>query len=256
MIGLSVLVLVGGAVWYFFRTSKALAVLMFHKIDPERQDSLTVSVRQLEQQLAWLQTHRYQIVTLRDVMTAIDQNRPLPPRSVLLTFDDGYVNNLTYALPVLQRFGRQAVVFVPTAFVGQCNQWDGCTEPLMNPEQLRQLLPTFELALHSHQHLNYKNRSADEIRTDLQQNLNAFDALNLPYVRAFAYPYGGRPNDPAIKQAMQQAMTEAGIRVAFRIGNRLNRFPIQNRYELQRLDIRGTDSLARFVRKVRWGKLF
>ena len=52
MIGLGALVIVGGAVWYFFRTSKALAVLMFHKIAPERQDALTVSIEQLEQQLA------------------------------------------------------------------------------------------------------------------------------------------------------------------------------------------------------------
>ncbi|GAB3915791.1 polysaccharide deacetylase family protein [Larkinella terrae] len=228
---------------------------MFHKIDPERQDALTVSVARFERQLQWLQARRYQSITLEQLIAAVDRQKPLPARSVLITFDDAYVNNLTHALPVLQSFRMNAVVFVPTAFVGQCNQWDGCTEPLMTPDQLRQLLPTFELALHSHQHMNYKHLNASEIKTDLLQNTAAFDALNLPYVRAFAYPYGGRPKDATIKQAMKTALSESGIRLAFRIGNRLNPFPVSNRFELQRLDIRGTDSMAQFARKVRFGKI-
>lgn len=244
-----------GLVWYFFRTSKALPVLMFHKIDAERQDALTVSVAQFEQQLQWLQAHRYQSITLEQLTAAVDQEKPLPARSVLITFDDAYVNNLTHALPVLQSFRMNAVLFVPTAFVGQCNQWDGCTEPLMTAEQLRQLQPTFELALHSHQHLNYKHLNATEIQTDLARNTAAFDALKVPYARAFAYPYGGRPKNPALNEAMKTVLNESGIRLAFRIGNRLNRFPVNDRFELQRLDIRGTDSVARFARKVRFGKI-
>ncbi|MGV3561259.1 polysaccharide deacetylase family protein [Larkinella arboricola] len=188
-------------------------------------------------------------------MRSLQDPKSLPDRSVLITFDDAYVNNLTHALPILQRFGMNAVLFVPTAFTGGCNEWDGCTEPLMTTDQLRQLLPTFELALHSHRHLNYKHQTAAVIEEDLTENITAFDALNLPYIRAFAYPYGGRPKDAATKQAMQRAMQQLGIGLAFRIGNRLNRFPANNRYELQRLDIRGTDSLTQFARKIRFGKL-
>ncbi|MFC5412335.1 polysaccharide deacetylase family protein [Larkinella bovis] len=228
---------------------------MFHKVEAERQDSLTVSVPQLEQQLRWLRANNYQTVRLQHLIEAVDQQQHLPARSVLITFDDAYVNNLTHALPLLQRFGMTAVLFVPTAFVGKCNEWDGCSDALLSAEQLRQLVPTFELALHSHQHLNYKHQTADAVRADLTRNLAVFDALNLPYVRVFAYPYGGRPKDPAIRQAMLQTMQQLGIRLAFRIGNRLNLFPIRNRFELQRLDIRGTDSITRFARKVRWGKL-
>ncbi|GAB3909454.1 hypothetical protein GCM10028803_47050 [Larkinella knui] len=255
MIWLIASLLLTGLVWYFFRTTRALPVLMFHKIDPKRQDSLTVSLPQFEQHLHWLKTHNYQTITLAELLTSVEQNRALPARSILITFDDAYVNNLLYALPVLERFSMKAVLFVPTAFVGLCNQWDGCTDPLLTADQLKQLMPTFEFGLHSHQHLNYKTLTVNEIRADLTQNLAAFETLQIPYVRAFAYPYGGRPNDPAIKRAMQELMQQSGIRLAFRIGNRLNRFPVGNRFELQRLDIRGTDSLGRFIRKVRIGKL-
>jgi peptidoglycan/xylan/chitin deacetylase (PgdA/CDA1 family) len=255
MIWLGVSLLVGYLVWHFFRTVNALPVLMFHKVDAEQQDALTVSVPQLEQQLAWLQAHHYQTVTLKQLIAKVERQQPLPARPVLITFDDAYVNNLTLALPVLQRFGMNAVLFVPTAFVGKCNEWDGCTEPLMTSDQLKQLLPTFELALHSHEHLNYKNRTVPEIQADISRNMTTFDTMNLPYARAFAYPYGGRPKDITIKKAMKDAMQRSGIQLAFRIGNRLNRFPVGDRFELQRLDIRGTDSLAQFVRKVRFGKL-
>ncbi|GAB3315075.1 hypothetical protein GCM10027299_03990 [Larkinella ripae] len=229
---------------------------MFHKIDPERQDSLTVSVRQFEQQVQWLHSHQYQTITLQELSKAVAQNQPLPARPVLITFDDAYVNNLTYALPVLQRFQMKAVLFVPTAFVGQCNEWDGCTDSLLSREQLQQLLPTFELALHSHRHLNYKHLNTNDIQADIRQNITAFETLDIPYVRAFAYPYGGRPKDACARRAMQDVLQQSGVQLAFRIGNRLNRFPAKNRFELQRLDIRGTDSPARFARKVRWGKLF
>ena len=242
-------------VWYFLRTSSGLPVLMFHKVDPERQDSLTVSIQQFELQLQWLKNRNYQTITLEQLITSVEQQKPLPARSILITFDDAYVNNLTHALPVLQRFGMNAVLFVPTAFVGKCNEWDGCTEPLMSADQLKQLLPTFELALHSHQHLNYKTVTLSDIQADITQNRTAFDALQLPYGWALAYPYGGRPKDSATKRAMKDIMQQLGIRLAFRIGNRLNRFPVGDRFELQRLDIRGTDSMARFARKVRFGKL-
>ncbi|RYZ15837.1 MAG: hypothetical protein EOP49_52480, partial [Sphingobacteriales bacterium] len=204
MIGLVASLLLVGILWYFFRTSNAVPVLMFHKIDPEHQDSLTVSVQQFEQRLQWLLNHHYQPITLEQLVAAVDQKQPLPPRPVLITFDDAYVNNLTYALPVLQRLNLTAVLFVPTAFIGQCNQWDGCTESLMTTEQLKQLAPTFELALHSHRHLNYKTLSVSDIQADLTHNITAFDALGIPYVRAFAYPYGGRPKDRATKRAMQE----------------------------------------------------
>jgi peptidoglycan/xylan/chitin deacetylase (PgdA/CDA1 family) len=174
---------------------------------------------------------------------------------VLLTFDDAYVSTLTHALPLLRRFGMTAVVFVPTAHVGGSNEWDGGGEPLMDVEQLRQLAPTFELALHSHRHPNYRRLGADAIRTDLFDNVAAMRATGLPFLPAFAFPYGGRPKDRATNEAMRDAMRQAGIKLAFRIGGRLNRLPLRDRYEVQRIDINGTDTMRSFARKVRLAKI-
>jgi hypothetical protein len=54
---------------------------------------------------------------------------------------------------------------------------------------------------------------------------------------------------------MQAAMREVGIQLGFRIGNRINALPFRNPYELNRIDVRGTDSFATFKQKVKWGKL-
>ncbi|GAA4417716.1 hypothetical protein GCM10023187_50450 [Nibrella viscosa] len=257
-VGLGILLLSVAYVWLnFHRQVNRLRILMYHKVDPERMDMLTVSVPQLRQQLRYLQSAGYHFVSLQAVLADFTGTGPaLPPRSVLLTFDDGYRNNLTYALPVLQSFASPAVVFVPTAYIGKTNVWDGGTDPLMSVDELRHLSRHgVELAYHSHRHLNYKGLSADQIGEDLLANLAAARQLDLPLLPAFAYPYGGRPKDLATYRGMEAAMKEGGIRLAFRIGNRINSLPLRKPLEINRIDVRGTDSFALFKRKVRWGRL-
>lgn len=243
------------AAWMLLRARGAMPVLMYHKVDPERRDGLTVSTAQLEQQLAWLAAKGYRAVTLGEALEAAESGRAPAGRPVLLTFDDAYVSTLTHALPILHRFGMTAAVFVPTAYIGRRNEWDGSDDPLMDVDQLRQLAPTFELALHSHRHPNYRRLAADAIRADLADNVAAMRATGLPFLPAFAYPYGGRPKDRATKAAMREAMRQAGVRLAFRIGSHLNRFPLRDPYEVQRIDINGADTLRSFARKVRLGKI-
>lgn len=73
------------------------------------------------EQLRYLRKHA-NFVTLDDVLAGFEKGRRLPPRPVLVTFDDAYLNNVEYALPVLREFGIRAVVFVPS-------------EPLDRPER-------------------------------------------------------------------------------------------------------------------------
>lgn len=241
--------------WLFLRNTPHLTVLMYHKVDPLRQDALTVSTAQLDEQFRWLVQSGYQSVSVSDLLQRLKNRSPLPPKTVLITFDDAYVNNLNYALPILQQHRLRATLFVPTAYIGGCNEWDGCTEPLMSLDQLRSLpAETIEIGLHSHRHQHFARLLTAEIQQDLIENIRVLTENGLPFVPALAYPYGGRPKERGARAAMQKTMSELGIDMAFRIGNRLNRWPIRNRYEIRRLDIRGTDALVQFIRKVHWGK--
>lgn len=235
------------------KSGNKVRILMYHKVDPSRRDMLTVTSEQLEQQLAHLQKQGYEFLSVQNLSDVSLSTR----KGVLITFDDAYVNNLEYAYPVLKEYKAKATVFVPSAYAGQTSQWDIEAEPLLSPEQLRRLdNDVFELGLHSHTHRHYGRLSVAEIEEDLRQNIQFFKDNNLAFAPAFAFPYGGRPKDKTFKRQMQEAMASLGIQFAFRIGNRLNRFPLSNPYEIQRIDVRGTDSLEDFARKVKWGKQF
>ena len=69
-----------------------LTVLMYHKIAKNHTDFLTVDTTSLVNQLKWLKTN-YNFIKLSDLVAHIEEKRPFPERSILITFDDGYENN-------------------------------------------------------------------------------------------------------------------------------------------------------------------
>jgi len=98
-----------------------LRVLTYHRIAPlDREVGLdprliSASPESFESQMQ-LVAERFQAVRLADVVAAVRGNRPLPPRAVLITFDDAYRDLPEHAWPILQRFDLPATIFVPTAY--------------------------------------------------------------------------------------------------------------------------------------------
>ena len=109
--------------------------------------------------------------------------------------------------------------------------------------------------LHTHQHINYEVEDLAFILKDLEMNILSMQQQNLPFLKALAYPYGKRPRDPSVKKQLFEGMKDLGIEYGFRIGNRINK-NINAPYEIQRIDVRGTDSHETVMRKIRFGKMF
>lgn len=114
------------------RRPNLLRVLTWHRVDePHRRPQLAPSLisatpQTFERQAAMLAA-RFRAVSLDDVLEAATGGRPLPPRAVLLTFDDAYADFAEFAWPILKRHALPAVVFVPTAFPGNPQRrywWD------------------------------------------------------------------------------------------------------------------------------------
>jgi peptidoglycan/xylan/chitin deacetylase (PgdA/CDA1 family) len=110
---------------------RALRVLMYHKVNDVPENSVTVPVSRFDEQMAQLGELGYQPVSLDEVLAYYVDGVPLPSRAVLVTFDDGYRDNLENAAPVLQKYGYPAVLFVPVAYLGT-------TRPLPHDEHLAQ----------------------------------------------------------------------------------------------------------------------
>jgi peptidoglycan/xylan/chitin deacetylase (PgdA/CDA1 family) len=100
-----------------------LDILMYHSISdgpgPTCIDSGTFRM-----QLQLLAELGYRSVSLEDVIAWHDGRSPLPPRPILITFDDGFCDFGRTAWPLLREFGYRAVVFVPTGHVGRSDVWE------------------------------------------------------------------------------------------------------------------------------------
>jgi peptidoglycan/xylan/chitin deacetylase (PgdA/CDA1 family) len=231
---------------------KGIPVLMYHKFDELKTDMLTVTKTQFEEHLKYLQVNDYQTITAQNLIDFYEKNTPIPAKPILLTFDDGYLNNLNLAYPILQKFHAKATIFLPTSYIGDTNKWDAGDEVLMSLSQLKSLDPALiEFGLHSHKHQNFKHLNLAEMEKDLLACQQFFKENNLPFVQALAYPYGGRPKDKFVLKSMKNLFQESGIRAAFRIGNKVNSLKIKDIYEINRIDIRGTDSFFQFKMKLK-----
>lgn len=93
-------------------------ILMYHRINiapstaPSMTRRLTVHPAVFELQMRWLKRHGYRAVTQREVFEALICGRPLGPKPILITFDDGYRDNLYNAAPVLARLDMPATAYV------------------------------------------------------------------------------------------------------------------------------------------------
>lgn len=96
---------------------RTVPVLMYHHVSPE-PGMITCTPEHFEDQLRWLQRHGYRSLTSARFAEHL-AGHEAPPRSVLITFDDGYLDNWVYAYPLLKKYGFNALVFLVTAWVGE-----------------------------------------------------------------------------------------------------------------------------------------
>lgn len=94
--------------------SKEVMVLMYHDIreEPVYGNSAVISTEAFRAQMQALQEAGFETVTFCDLIAFVDEGRALPPNPIVITFDDGYRSNLELAAPILEAFGKQAIINV------------------------------------------------------------------------------------------------------------------------------------------------
>ncbi len=230
---------------------------MYHRIWPGQQDGLTLTPEQLREQWQYLKKEGYNALSLQEFLAVAKGEQPRPHKAVLFTFDDGYRNNLTYMYPLLKELGWCATIFIIAHTLdGQAPPEAETINEKLTIEDLRGFDPNVvQLALHGYAHENFSKHTAGELDQIMQQSYEAFREAGIPFEAALAYPYGSRPRDAATMKAMKEQFKKDGLSAAFRIGNKPQRIPTHDLYELKRIDIRGEDSLEDFKIKLRKGKL-
>lgn len=232
-----------------------LPILMYHSVtsNHEKSKGLTISKSKLEEQFKYLKQEGYTTLHFSDLQ-GMKSPKDFPEKAIIITFDDVYVNQLDYAYPLLKAYGLKACFYIPFEYVGETDSWNNGLEPIMNIDQLKSLNPeTIELGLHSFSHYNFSEISLSEIDLDFEK-CEAFITHNkLPVSNVFAYPYGKYPKGKEEQANFFNLLKSYKIAYGLRIGNRINTFPFKNNYEVQRIDIKGEDSLNVFKKKIEKG---
>jgi peptidoglycan/xylan/chitin deacetylase (PgdA/CDA1 family) len=232
----------------------SLPILMYHNIVLNLNDSkdLNLSVQKFEQQLAFLQLRGYTTYHFSE----LENLKKISSKSVILTFDDVTKNQMEFAIPLLEKYNFKATFFIPFKYVGGFDEWNDGNEPLMSLNDLKSVPKNIELAHHSFAHGNLANTKLDDIEEDLKkaEEYIKFNQLNI--FSALAYPYGKYPKkDKQKKNSFFKILQQKNIIYGLRIGNRVNKFPFKNPYEILRIDIKGQDSFLKFRLKLKFGKL-
>ncbi|HNT39947.1 MAG TPA: polysaccharide deacetylase family protein [Rubrivivax sp.] len=167
-------------------------VLCYHRLG-RTASRMSVPPASFEAQMAWLVHNGYRVVRLSDLGEFLAGRKALPPRSVVLTFDDGYASFHRFAFPVLKKYGLPATLFVYTDFIGAGDA--------VSWAQLRELSASglVDVQSHTKSHRNLVERLAGESEARYRLNLDAEMSLSrellqrrLPglEVRHLAYPFG------------------------------------------------------------------
>jgi peptidoglycan/xylan/chitin deacetylase (PgdA/CDA1 family) len=187
---------------------KGIPVLMYHAIGYEKGNTARVPIENFKEQMKYLKDNGYVTLTLDEVYDFFVENKPVPEKSVALTFDDGYVDNYVEALPILKEFGFRATIFVITGAVDKSKSY-------MNVEELKKMEASgMDIQSHTVNHKNLKEFSYEKQLETLNESKKFLENTLNKKIKYFAYPYGEYSKD-SIK-----AVKEAGYTMAFTAAER------------------------------------
>lgn len=219
--------------------STQAVILMYHHFGDDTPTSTSVTLKQFEQHLNYLNEQNYNIWPLSKLINAWKTNQSVPPKTVVLTADDAYKSVYEQAYPRLKRLGWSMTIFVNSEPIDQ-----GFKNFMTWPQMRTMQADGFEFANHSHRHKSmipqtdetdamFIQRITQDVQlaqTRLQQELGTHTNTE---PKLFAYPYGEYTETAAntIKSMGYTALAQVSGAVDAQSDRRaLNRFPMAVSY--------------------------
>ena len=189
-----------------------LPILMYHRVvdrlegpDPYR---LCVTTTEFEAQMKYLRDRGYQSISLDDAASGIAQQKLPWSKPVVITFDDGYMDNHTHAFPILRKYRQRATVMLVSSHIGRSNVWDqeDCVEgvPLLGMDEIREMGQSgISFGSHTVSHRSMPELDYEDAWRELVDSKAALEELLGYQVRTFCFPYGR--STPALSEMVRQA---------------------------------------------------
>jgi peptidoglycan/xylan/chitin deacetylase (PgdA/CDA1 family) len=212
-------------------TDQAVPVLMYHHIMPVPSNKIAISPSTFDEQMRYLHDHGWHAISMAQMQSFVLNGTRLPTKPVLITLDDGRMNQLTYGVPILEKYGFTATFFI-------VKRWADSPDPsFMHVPQLKALIAAgFDVQSHTTNHLALNRKHGetyDSLRTrawNATYGMRVWmgTTLGVPHVTALAYP-SGYFDDFSVRLAQ-----EAGYDLAFTTLPGYVAYGRQSRYALPR----------------------
>lgn len=213
-----------------------IPIIMYHHIEKNTATGAVISPERFREHMIAIKNNGYQTITDYELLNFLENKNPLPNKPILITFDDGYKSNITYAYPVLKELEMKATINLITSKVVDGKNLFPNEIPKLSWEDARKTSDVFSFQGHTH-NLHYKGKDekdrakaalANQLRLpdgkvetqeqfenrvyrDLQVSKNMIEEKLQQEVITLAYPYGVHSND-TIRLAKK-----AGYKMAFTV---------------------------------------
>ena len=197
----------------------------------------TISIDNFKEHLDYLKEHNYKTLTMEEFYNWKTGKIKLPYKSVLITFDDGFLSNYEYAFKLLKSYNINATVFVVGSFIDNSKEekWTGNLKTYMTKDMLLNLqneYPNIEIYSHSY-NLHFEgaiNQNEGILKQDFINFNNFYKETDI-----FCYPFGQYNNN------IEKALKDSGYKLAFRYGPNKKDYKKASRYdnnfEIPRLNV-------------------
>ncbi len=214
-------------------------IILYHRIDVSPINSrYYVPPEKFEQEMKLLHDWEYTTITTEMMVKAITAGADLPPRPIIITFDDGHLNNYTAAFPIMQKYGFTGVLYIVGNYMG--------ADQFMNADQIKEMAAAgWEVGSHTMNHADLTLLEPQKQRHEIVESREFLERqLGIP-INTIAYPYG-ITNPEVIDYAYF-----AGYMAGMSLGSTYDQ-GAYNLFNLQRRDIKGTYDLIQFAQFLPW----
>lgn len=210
------------ATLYFFHPLRWLSarhdrlpILMYHSVSNREERAhpyyrTVTSPEVFGQQMQYLHENGYLTLGLSDAVKWLEAHSTDGGRPVAITFDDGFQDFYTNAIPILRRYGFSATMFLPTDYIGDSNQRFKGVE-CMTWGQVRELRKAgVHFGSHTVTHPQLKSLKDEDVQRELRYSKETIEQKLGYAVTSFSYPYAFPEADRAFTSRLRRHLQESG----------------------------------------------
>ena len=168
-------------------------VLMYHSLNAVG-NKLRVPPADFDTEMKWLHDNLYKSLTMDELYGYISSKKPFPEKTVVITFDDGYVDAYDSGFPIIKKYNLHATVFMISSYIGK--------KYFLSADQIKEMSDSgyFDFEDHTVTHPDLDTLSHDEQYSELSDSKQTLEALTGKKVEYLAYP-SGRYNQDTVSIA-------------------------------------------------------